>query len=133
MSVQRWNDIFALLSMVIIADKRVFKEEVDAFINGVMEIKALATEDETLVTRNIAMEWFKAHRDEITSRLESLQRSELELRHIQKLNDYPHREAVLRTMVAVSLADNSLHRREQNLIEVAAANWKLDITRFISP
>jgi len=64
MNIDRWNDIFTLLAMVIIADKRVYKEEVDTFVDSAMKIKA-AVDDGTLITRDLVFEWFRGNRAEI--------------------------------------------------------------------
>jgi uncharacterized tellurite resistance protein B-like protein len=127
MSVSTWNNIFELLSMVIIADGRVFKEEVDTFIDCVMEIKAAATDDHTLVTRNLALEWFKGHREEIINTINSPNRQAYEYKLVIKLNDYPHRRAVLAAMIKISLSDDDFHRREESLVNTAAANWDIDL------
>jgi len=127
MSVQIWNNIFELLSLVIIADGRVFKEEVDTFIDSVMDIKANAEGDSTLVTRNLAMEWFKSHREQIIASVNAPDRRAQEIKLVLRFNNYPYRRAVLQAMVNISLSDDDFHKNEENLVDIAAANWDIDI------
>ena len=124
MDINRWNDIFRLLAMVIIADKRVYKEEVDAFIDSAMDIKA-AISDETLITRDMAFEWFRGHRDEIMALAKTPEYSVSALRIIMSMTEFKHRDAVLRAMISVSMADDEFHPSEESLVVIAAAHWKL--------
>lgn len=126
MTIDRWNDIFKLLAMVIIADKRVYKEEVDTFVDSAMIIKA-TIQDETLITRDLAFEWFRGHRDEILALAKTPEFSIKALRLIMSLSDFKHRAAVLRSMVAVSMADSEFHPSEESLVVIAAAHWQLQL------
>ena len=129
MDIGRWNDIFKLLAMVIIADKRVYKEEVDEFVNSAMEIKS-AINDATLITRDMAFEWFRGNRDDILTLSKSPDFSVSALKIIMSLNEFEHRKAVLSAMVAVSMADSEFHPSEESLIVIAAAHWKLKLTEL---
>ena len=129
MDIGRWTEIFKLLAMVIIADKRVYKEEVDEFVNSAMEIKS-AINDATLITRDMAFEWFRGNRDDILTLSKSPDFSVSALKIIMSLNEFEHRKAVLRAMVAVSMADNEFHPSEESLIVIAAAHWKLKLTEL---
>lgn len=129
MNIDRWKDIFKLLAMVIIADKRVYKEEVDAFVNCAMEIKS-GINDDTLITRDMAFEWFRGNRDDILALAKSPEFSVTALKIIMSLNEFEHREAVLRAMIAVSMADSEFHPSEESLIVIAAAHWKLKLSQL---
>lgn len=129
MDIGRWTEIFKLLAMVIIADKRVYKEEVDEFVNSAMQIKS-EINDATLITRDMAFEWFRGNRDDILTLSKSPDFSVSALKIIMSLNEFEHRKAVLRAMVAVSMADNEFHPSEESLIVIAAAHWKLKLTEL---
>jgi len=126
MNIDRWNDIFTLLAMVIIADKRVYKEEVDTFVDSAMKIKA-AVDDGTLITRDLVFEWFRGNRAEIMNDANSKQLNIKALSIIMSMKKFPHRKTVLRAMVAVSVADNEMHPTEESLITIAAAHWGLNV------
>ena len=131
MSVDRWNDIFALLSMVIIADKRVYKEEVDAFVTSVMDIKAASDkasiDDDTLITADLAFEWFRGNRDDILAQVSAPEYPMSALKKIFALDGFAQRKEVLRAMLLISMADKDYHPSEENLVDIAAAHWGLNI------
>lgn len=127
MAVEQWNEIFTLLSMVILADERVYKEEVDTFVARAMEIKASMTDDVTLITSDIVFEWFRGNRENIAKILKSEDSHETALKSIHSLARCDSREAVLRAMVAVSMADKEYHPTEESLIKTAAAHWGLKV------
>ncbi len=131
MSVDRWNDIFALLSMVIIADKRVYKEEVDAFVTSVMDIKAASDkasiDDDTLITADLAFEWFRGNRDDILAQVRAPEYPMSALKKIFALDGFAQRKEVLRAMLLISMADKDYHPSEENLVDIAAAHWGLNI------
>ena len=129
MDIGRWTEIFKLLAMVIIADKRVYKEEVDEFVSSAMEIKS-AINDATLITRDMAFEWFRGNRDDILTLSKSPDFSVSALKIIMSLNEFEHRKAVLSAMVAVSMADSEFHPSEESLIVIAAVHWKLKLTEL---
>lgn len=127
MSVERWNEIFELLSMVILADKRVYKEEVDTFVDSVMSIKA-AVNDDTLITRDLAFEWFRGHREDILALSQRNDFDIVALKRIIGLKGFEYRKALLRAMLDVSIADDELHSSEESLISLASAHWGIKIT-----
>ncbi len=129
MNIDRWNDIFTLLAMVIIADKRVYKEEVDTFVDSAMKIKA-AVDDETLITRDLVFEWFRGHRAAILADANDKQLHVKALSIIIAMKNFKHRKTVLRAMVAVSVADNEMHPTEESLITIAAKHWGLNAGEF---
>jgi len=127
MNIDRWNDIFTLLAMVIIADKRVYKEEVDTFVASAMKIKA-AVDDETLITPDLVFEWFRGHRAAILNDANTKQLHVKALSIIIAMKSFAHRKTVLRAMVAVSVADNEMHPTEESLLTIAAKHWGLNLS-----
>ncbi len=136
MSVERWNDIFSLLSMVVIADKRVYKEEVDAFVASVMDIKAAidkaardkaVSDDDTLITAGLAFEWFRGNRADILAQVSAPEYPMSALKKIFALDGFAQRKEILRAMLIISMADKDYHPSEENLVDIAAAHWGLDL------
>lgn len=115
--------------MVIIADTRVYKEEVDTFVESAMTLKA-AINDDTLITRDLAFEWFRSHRDEILSWAVDKTLHIKALKIIMSLSKFQHRKVVLRAMLAVSMSDDEFHPNEESLVSIAAAHWGLRVSDF---
>lgn len=130
MNIDGWNDVFTLLSMMVLADERIYKEEVDTFIDSVMVIKT-AVNDDTLITRDLAFEWFRGNREEV---LRIAKAGELHIKAVKiilAMSKFEHREHVLRAMIAISMADEEFHPTEESLVVIAAAHWDLKLPSLI--
>lgn len=126
MKLDHWKDIFKLLAMVVIADERVYKEEVDSFVNSVLALKS-SIDDDILITRDMAFEWFRGNRDEILELVKTPEFSATALQIIFSMNEFEHRAAVLQAMMTVSMSDNEFHPSEETLIVSTASHWKLKV------
>ncbi|MGB0906764.1 MAG: TerB family tellurite resistance protein [Maricaulaceae bacterium] len=124
MDPSKWSDVFSLLSIIVIADNRVYKEEVDCFTNHVISLKNDLQSD-TLLTRKLALDWFMAHRDAIATELRSAKAEIFISRKILQFADFPKRHLLLDAMYKIAMSDGDLHEREKRIIESAAAQWKL--------
>ena len=122
MNPDHWTDIFTLLAIIVVADDRVYKEEVDSFV---AQVEILKTEvgSEALVTTKLAFDWFHAQRDEIRAKIQQENSQFFVVRTIQGLLDFPDHGALLRSMEAVSVSDREFHIEEKSVIELAAAYW----------
>jgi len=61
---RQWTHILTLLSVVVVVDNRVYKEEVDMFVEQARTLKEVITPD-MLFSDKMAFDWFVVHRDEI--------------------------------------------------------------------
>ena len=122
MNPDNWTDIFTLLAIIVVADNRVYKEEVDCFVAQVDILKAEVGSD-ALVTPKLAFDWFNAHRDNIKAKIQQENSQFFVVRTIQGLLDFPDHGALLRSMEAVSVSDREFHIEEKSIIELAAAYW----------
>lgn len=125
MDPSKWSDIFSLLSIIVIADNRVYKEEVDSFTDHVVALKH-AFKSDTLLTKKLALDWFMAHRDAIASEMRGKNAEMLLSRKILKFSDFEYRQELLNAMYTIACSDGELHTRESHIIEMAAAQWGLD-------
>ncbi|WP_371396750.1 hypothetical protein [Fretibacter rubidus] len=122
MKPEQWTDIFTLLAIIVVADDRVYKEEVDSFVAQVDILKSEVGSD-ALVTPKLAFDWFVAQRDEIKARVQQENAEFFIVRTIQGLLDFPNHGALLRSMEAVSVSDREFHIEEKSIIQLAAAYW----------
>lgn len=123
MDSEKWTNVFTILSIIVIADGRVYKEEVDSFIAQVEALKAELGSD-TLVTKRLAFDWFVAHRDMIAEELAGDRAHFYVVRALQKLQDFPDHAALLRAMESVSLSDEVFQVEEQSILELAHEIWR---------
>ena len=122
MRPEQWTEIFTLLAIIVVADNRVYKEEVDSFV-GQVDILKSQVGSEALVTSKLAFDWFIAQRDEIKAKINQDNAEFYIVRTIQSLMDFPDHGALLRSMEAVSVSDREFHIEEKSIIQLAAAHW----------
>lgn len=122
MRPEQWTEIFTLLAIIVVADNRVYKEEVDSFV-GQVDILKSQVGSEALVTSKLAFDWFIAQRDEIKAKINQDNAEFYIVRTIQSLMDFPDHGALLRSMEAVSVSDREFHIEEKSIIQLAAAYW----------
>lgn len=124
MDPSKWSDIFSLLSIIVIADDRVYKEEVDSFTDHVVALKE-AFKSDTLLTKKLALDWFMAHRDQIATEMRGKNAEIILSRKILQFANFEHRHELLKAMYKIACSDGELHEREKHVIEMAAAQWGL--------
>lgn len=117
-----WTNTLTLLAATIVVDNRVYKEEVDSFLDQV-EWLHVQISSPTLMTRKMAFDWFVAHRDHIQLQMRGEASAAYVVRLLQSLHNSPHHALILRAMYAVSVADSEFHVVEVDLIDLAAAIW----------
>lgn len=124
MNTKNWEDILTLLTMVILIDRRVYKEEVDTFVIAVYELNNAISPD-IFFTESMAFEWFKANRDQVKNKLVGKFADRNMKDVIIRLKPLKHKEAILHAMSRIAHADEDYHSREHSVIQQAAYSWKL--------
>lgn len=124
---EHWTRIFRVLAIVLVADGRVYKEEVDCFVQQVTLMQAQFDND-LLVTPQMAFDWFNAHRDAIKAEVHSDQSHFHIVRSLQSLSNFHGTENVLRAMEAVALSDGDFHKAEIAVLELASAQWGVEFS-----
>ena len=122
------NSILKLLALAVFADKRVFADEIDTFINSAKNLEAFET-SETDISPAKLLAWFEAHRSELKDKLENLITFENWVNNIlDELSDHPEKPAILNRMIKISKADRELHISEKALIVLTARRWNINLT-----
>ena len=119
-----WKHILSLLTFCIVIDGRVYKEEVDCFVEQALKLKERLNPD-MLFSKKMAFDWFIAHRDEKSAQLKTDKSEVYILESILALSSLKGRAHILEAMNEISHSDGEYHNREVNLIDLAKANWDL--------
>ncbi len=122
MQAGSWNSIFTLLAATVIIDKKIYKEEVDCFIDSILDIHQ-KTDSDIAITKATVLDWFIQHRDAIEAIVKSHNHETKLLHYIMQLNNFEHRELVLEKMETIALSDNYEHFKEKDLTAIARAHW----------
>ena len=124
MNTETWHKILSLLTVVILADDRVYKEEVDTFVASAMKLNKSISPD-MFLTPKMAFDWFVANREHIQKTVNSPGGASHINRLILSLKSLKGKKEVIQAMQAIARADDELHKTEELVISQAAKVWGL--------
>ncbi|MEP1229298.1 MAG: hypothetical protein ABJG88_01340 [Litorimonas sp.] len=117
-----WKHILSLLTFSILIDDRVYKEEVDCFVEQALKLKDLL-DPEMLFSKKMAFDWFIAHREEKKAQLKSEKFEVYILEAVLALSSLKGRAHILEAMNEISHSDGEYHNREIKLMALTKENW----------
>ena len=126
MNSESWHKILTLLTVVIVADKRVYQEEVNKFVQVVTNLNAVISPD-IFMTKKMAFDWFVANREDIKN---SLHLPDGDIRLKKLINSFqsgPYQTLILRAMMDIAQADNDFHDSEKTIIDMASEVWNVQL------
>ena len=126
MDTQQWTHILTLLSVAVIIDNRVYKEEVDMFVLQSLKLKEVISPD-MIFSKKMAFDWFMVHRDEIKAWAEDIDESAVLLRHILALGESPFCKDILEAVYEIATVDGEYHPSEIDVIGKACKHWSLPV------
>ena len=126
MDTRQWTHILTLLSVAVVVDNRIYKEEVDMFVEQSLKLKETIS-PEMLFSKKMAFDWFVVHRDEIKVWVADIDAHAVILRHILALGESPHCKAILDAIYSIATVDGEYHTSEVNLIDMACKHWNLPV------
>ncbi len=119
-----WKHILKLLGLVIVADKKVVKEEVDAFLDVVTELRTII--DPTIyLTRHMAKDWFILNKPELLEIIESLAYDTALCETLAPIKSMPHKLDVITGMVKIAVSDDDYTTLKQGLIKKTILYWNV--------
>jgi len=122
----QWTHILTLLSAAVIVDNRVYKEEVDMFVERTLSLKDIITPD-MIFSKKMAFDWFVVHRDDVRSWMTDIDSHTIILRHILALGDSPFCKDILEAIYAIVTVDGEYHASEIDMIAMACKHWNLPL------
>lgn len=126
MSTESWHDIMTLLSLVVLADKRVYKEEVDTFVSAAVKLNGQVNPG-LFITEKMALSWFIENRDGLKSALQSPSINIQIDRILGTLKPLKNKQAILTVMKAIAQADSDYHKSEHYMVKRAATLWGMPV------
>ncbi len=122
MDTSQWTHILTLMTVTVVVDGRVYKEEVDTFVAESIKLKETITPN-MIFSKKMAFDWFVVHRDEITKWFKEPEAQKKVLRHILALGENPNRKKILAAMYAIAISDDKYHKSESDTLSLAAKHW----------
>ena len=127
MTSEEWHDILTLLTIVVLADKRVYKEEVDTFVQTVKHLNDTIS-PETFMTEGMAFDWFKSNRERVGKMLvgKDVERNIKDT--ISRTKKVHGKAEIVKAMEKIAQADSDYHKSEHGVIRRAAYGWGVAYT-----
>lgn len=120
-----WDYLLRLLALMVVVDKKVYQEEVEAFTKAAMQLQQ-AISPKMIMTQKMAMDWFISHRDRLQHVVDSLDYDRELIEVIAQLRGLPEKVEVLEAMVTIALSDDYYHDKEKMIIKKTILYWNID-------
>ena len=119
-----WKYVLKLLGLIIVADRKVLKEEVDEFLDVVTELRAVI--DPTVyLTRHMARDWFLLNKSSLEDIIDNLAYDTALCEILAPIKSMPHKLDVISGMVRISVSDGVYADIEKGLIKKTILYWNI--------
>ncbi len=119
-----WKHILKLLGLIIVADGRVLKEEVDTYLDVVMELRCVI-DPSVVLTRRMARDWFYLNKKDLEDVINSLAYDTELLTTLKEIKSLPHKLDVITGMVKIAVSDGVYDNVERGLIKKTILYWNI--------
>jgi len=119
-----WKYVLKLLGLIIVADKKVLKEEVDEFLDVVSELRAVIDPTVSL-TRHMALDWFLLNKPRLEAIIDSLAYDTALCETLAPIKSMPHKLDVISGMVRIAVSDGDYADIEKGLIKKTILYWNV--------
>jgi len=117
-----WECVLKLMGLVIVVDKKTFKEEVDAFIEAVIELRDII--DPTIfMTGKKAYDWFKLNKPALDIIIDDQSYDTALCEIIEPIMFTPYKLDVISRMVRIAVSDGQYCDLEKSLIKKTCLYW----------
>lgn len=123
MSVQYWNSVLRLMSIMVLADNKVYPEKLSCFAANCLKLRD-DIDRNTIMTSKMAVEWFINNRADVRLNLMSSQSKQYIGEAIRALRDFPHKEKLLIILQDLAAADGPEHISEKRILEQVVYRWE---------
>lgn len=120
----QWKYIFKLVGLIVVANGKVLKEDLDAYQNMMVEL-AVVIDPKIVMTRKMAFDWFKNHKDDLVAIIDSLAYEDTLIDIFSHMRHLPHKLDVLTAMVKVAIADGHYGPMEELFIKKTILFWNV--------
>ena len=119
-----WKYILKLLGLIIVADGRVVKEEVDTYLDVVAELRCVI-DPSIVLTRRMAYDWFCLNKKDLEDVINGLAYDTELLATLKEIKSLPHKLDVITGMVRIAVSDDDYNNVERGLIKKTILYWNI--------
>jgi len=121
---EEFNDVLCLLAITIFADKRVFAQEIEAFLKGSQSLESIYKMDEKVSEARLLM-WFESNNSDIRQKILTPDFEPWFNRLLNRLNRIEDKQPILDIMNDIAWADKDYHVSEKALNVLTTGHWGL--------
>lgn len=118
------NSVLNLIAATILADKRIYASEVEAFITESSQLELIKRLDPKISEARL-LSWYELNKDAIEANLATPYFKDWYYALLDQISDLPDKKTILGVMRKISAADNDIHVSERALITLAERHWGL--------
>lgn len=116
------EDLLRLMAHVVVADNRVFDEEIEAFVACAIKLN-VQSESGAVLSQPVLEKWFTDNRDSIFKTAEQADVNRVLTDLFINLRPAENKEEILEVMCSIAKADGHFHINEKLLIALASGHW----------
>jgi uncharacterized tellurite resistance protein B-like protein len=120
-----WKYLFRLLGLVVVADKKVVPEEVEAYVSAIREL-AVLIDPKIVLTQRMIRDWLTLNKAELVEMVESLQYDSVLLSLLKEIKFLPHKLDIITAMVNIAIADDNYTDMKQMFIKKTILYWNVN-------
>jgi len=117
------NSVLNLIAATILADKRVYACEVEAFIKETNKLD-LVRQLEPNISEAKLLAWYEMNKDAIEANLKSPYFKNWLYSLLDQISELTGKESILGVMQKIAYADDDVHVSERALIKLAERYWE---------
>ena len=121
----KWHNIFQLLGLMVVANGRVFPEDMKAYLDNVMELSAVV-DPSVVITRKMAKDWFLINKPALTEIVDGLAYDSAIIAILSDIKSFPYKLDVITSMVQIAIADNNYGDMEKLFIKKTILYWNIN-------
>ncbi len=120
----KWHNIFQLLGLMVVANGRVFPEDIKAYLNSVMEL-SVVVDPSVVITKQMAKDWFLINKADLIDIVNGLAYDTAILSILSEIKSFPHKLDVITCMVNIAIADEDYGDMEKMFIKKTILYWNI--------
>jgi len=119
-----WKHIFKLIGLIVVANGKVVKEELDTYQDVMIELAAVI-DPKIVMTRKMAFDWFVHNKSDLVEIIDSLAYEDTLIDIFSHMRHLPQKLDVLTAMVKVAIADSDYGPKEELFIKKTILFWNV--------
>ncbi len=119
-----WKQIFKLVGLIVVANGKVVKEELDTYQDVMIELAAVI-DPKVVMTRKMVFDWFVHNKADLVAVIESLAYEDTLIDIFSHMRHLPQKLDVLTAMVKVAIADGDYGPKEELFIKKTILFWNV--------